>query len=445
MPNPSLDTSRIFQHLDDSLVQLRQHQSETLQVHAQYLSHQMEYAKLFCNLAQQQGTLYADFAQGSSNREIQPTQLTVLEGLERNLTHFHEHQTQTLELHGRSLDHQTDYARNLFHLAEYQYRALLSDGSVHTQAVPFQEALPAAPPLTSAAPPLVSPPLAQPTAVKTVESVTFPTESSRNGHNSAQQPSVPSQNVAVTPVAPQRETPAVEFKPLQPAASASSAVAVDLAELETVLLAIVSEKTGYPSEMLELEMDMEADLGIDSIKRVEILGALQERFPSPVQPNLEDLAELRTLAQIAAYMAELSTGRSQPEGTPIRPEAPDREDSEPTLAKSSNGNGLYQSSENGSNGNGLYQGNDNGSNGNGNGNGLHHARTATAPKESRNGSHRETATAIAPHPDEPLTAASPLPELDLDHPLSLQLPTSPGTVADIDVEILGEINFCAVF
>ena len=42
---------------------------------------------------------------------------------------------------------------------------------------------------------------------------------------------------------------------------------------------IVSEKTGYPVETLELDMDMEADLGIDSIKRVEILGAMQSQFP----------------------------------------------------------------------------------------------------------------------------------------------------------------------
>ncbi|WP_299496162.1 beta-ketoacyl synthase N-terminal-like domain-containing protein, partial [uncultured Shewanella sp.] len=42
-------------------------------------------------------------------------------------------------------------------------------------------------------------------------------------------------------------------------------------ELEKTMLAVVAEKTGYPTEMLALDMDMEADLGIDSIKRVEIL------------------------------------------------------------------------------------------------------------------------------------------------------------------------------
>ncbi|MDR3632777.1 MAG: SDR family NAD(P)-dependent oxidoreductase, partial [Isosphaeraceae bacterium] len=42
------------------------------------------------------------------------------------------------------------------------------------------------------------------------------------------------------------------------------------------LLNIVRERTGYPAEMLGLDLDLEADLGIDSIKRVEILGSLRE-------------------------------------------------------------------------------------------------------------------------------------------------------------------------
>ena len=40
---------------------------------------------------------------------------------------------------------------------------------------------------------------------------------------------------------------------------------------------IIAEKTGYPREMLELDMALDADLGIDSIKRVEILSALREK------------------------------------------------------------------------------------------------------------------------------------------------------------------------
>ena len=35
---------------------------------------------------------------------------------------------------------------------------------------------------------------------------------------------------------------------------------------------IIAEKTGYPVEMLEPAMDMESDLGIDSIKKVFLNG-----------------------------------------------------------------------------------------------------------------------------------------------------------------------------
>jgi len=52
----------------------------------------------------------------------------------------------------------------------------------------------------------------------------------------------------------------------------------DRQKVHELLLRIVSERTGYPTEMLGLDLDMEADLGIDSIKRVEILGSLQEEI-----------------------------------------------------------------------------------------------------------------------------------------------------------------------
>ncbi|WP_445278159.1 phosphopantetheine-binding protein, partial [Streptomyces sp. DSM 41033] len=60
------------------------------------------------------------------------------------------------------------------------------------------------------------------------------------------------------------------------------------------LLEVVAEKTGYPVEMLEPGMDVEADLGIDSIKRVQIMGALQERFPVSGEVDPERMGELRT-------------------------------------------------------------------------------------------------------------------------------------------------------
>jgi acyl carrier protein len=65
------------------------------------------------------------------------------------------------------------------------------------------------------------------------------------------------------------------------------------------LLELVSERTGYPTEVLGLEQDMEADLGIDSIKRVEILGAFQNYLPpgiaARIQESTEEFMKLRTL------------------------------------------------------------------------------------------------------------------------------------------------------
>ena len=79
---------------------------------------------------------------------------------------------------------------------------------------------------------------------------------------------------------------------------------VTLDELTKGLLEIVAEKTGYPADMLELEMDLEADLGIDSIKRVEILGSLEERYPSLPPADTEVLSQIRTLQEIIQYIRD---------------------------------------------------------------------------------------------------------------------------------------------
>ncbi|MBN1226450.1 MAG: SDR family NAD(P)-dependent oxidoreductase, partial [Deltaproteobacteria bacterium] len=66
----------------------------------------------------------------------------------------------------------------------------------------------------------------------------------------------------------------------------------DRQKVQELLLRIVSERTGYPSEMLGLDLDMEADLGIDSIKRVEILGSLQEEIGGSCQGEEESEKEM---------------------------------------------------------------------------------------------------------------------------------------------------------
>jgi acyl transferase domain-containing protein/acyl carrier protein len=93
-------------------------------------------------------------------------------------------------------------------------------------------------------------------------------------------------------------------------------------QIGRVLLEVIAEKTGYPAEMLELDMALDADLGIDSIKRVEILSALQERLPDAPQIKPEHLGTLYNLRQIVAFLAG-----SSPNG-----EQPRKEDATPTVA-----------------------------------------------------------------------------------------------------------------
>jgi acyl transferase domain-containing protein len=74
-------------------------------------------------------------------------------------------------------------------------------------------------------------------------------------------------------------------------------------QFQETLLAVIAEKTGYPAEMLNLDMGLDADLGIDSIKRVEILSALQERLPSAPVVKPEHLGTLNTLRQIVEFLS----------------------------------------------------------------------------------------------------------------------------------------------
>ncbi|MEV4052974.1 SDR family NAD(P)-dependent oxidoreductase [Amycolatopsis sp. NPDC049688] len=78
--------------------------------------------------------------------------------------------------------------------------------------------------------------------------------------------------------------------------------------LDTVV-AVIGERTGYPVEMIEPDLDLEADLSIDSIKRAEIAGELTVRLGTG---DVEELAKARTAAGIAELLGTGDTGRHEP-------------------------------------------------------------------------------------------------------------------------------------
>ncbi|MBI1372367.1 MAG: SDR family NAD(P)-dependent oxidoreductase [Phycisphaera sp.] len=105
--------------------------------------------------------------------------------------------------------------------------------------------------------------------------------------------------------------------------------AVDVSRFRDALLAVVADKTGYPVEMLELDMSLDADLGIDSIKRVEILSAFQERVPDAPAVKPDDLGRLQTLRQIVEFMGDAAEA-SAPSREPLPRSLPGGEGGSPT-------------------------------------------------------------------------------------------------------------------
>lgn len=71
----------------------------------------------------------------------------------------------------------------------------------------------------------------------------------------------------------------------------------DNVDFSTIVLDIISEKTGYPKDMLSLEMSLESELGIDSLKRTEIVAALNDCLEQDFNVNL-DLAKFKTIVTI---------------------------------------------------------------------------------------------------------------------------------------------------
>ncbi len=113
---------------------------------------------------------------------------------------------------------------------------------------------------------------------------------------------------------PASSTPVSAHSNATPAAATASAPGVDL---HALMLNAVSDKTGYPEEMLELSMDLEGDLGIDSIKRVEILAAVQEQAPGMPDVDTNKMGSLRTLGEIVEYMQGLMPASSAPAQVPV--------------------------------------------------------------------------------------------------------------------------------
>ena len=106
-------------------------------------------------------------------------------------------------------------------------------------------------------------------------------------------------------------TAAVAVQPAPVAAAPKAALPnTDEASVTKDILAIVSEKTGYPEDMLDLDLDMEADLGIDTVKQAELFAIMRDKYQIARQEGvqLKDYPTIRSIIKYAMENAGSETG-----------------------------------------------------------------------------------------------------------------------------------------
>jgi acyl transferase domain-containing protein/acyl carrier protein len=123
---------------------------------------------------------------------------------------------------------------------------------------------------------------------------------------------VPPQPVQAQPVPPQPvqaqpvQAQPVQAQPVQ-AAVAPPRTVRSPEELSAFLVNFVVEQTGYPPEIVELDADLEADLGIDSIKKAQLFGEIGEYFAIPPRADLA-LDDFPSLRHVLAFLVEATGG-----------------------------------------------------------------------------------------------------------------------------------------
>jgi malonyl CoA-acyl carrier protein transacylase len=102
--------------------------------------------------------------------------------------------------------------------------------------------------------------------------------------------STPSSAPTLTP----NPSPSGRGEPIAPAAPAVDPVVAQVLE-------IVSKATGYPTDMLDLDLDLEADLGVDTVKQAETFAAIRAAFDIPRRDDLR-LRDYTTLAKVIGFV-----------------------------------------------------------------------------------------------------------------------------------------------
>ena len=129
----------------------------------------------------------------------------------------------------------------------------------------------------------------------------------------------PAAQAAVTPAPAPVAQPAAQAV-VTPAPAAKPAAALDEATVTKEVVKMVADKTGYPEDMLDIDLDMEADLGIDTVKQAELFAALRERYGIAQQDGIQ-LKDYPTIRHCINFVLS-NAGKAAPVAAPAPAVAP---------------------------------------------------------------------------------------------------------------------------
>jgi 3-oxoacyl-(acyl-carrier-protein) synthase/acyl carrier protein/NAD(P)-dependent dehydrogenase (short-subunit alcohol dehydrogenase family) len=115
--------------------------------------------------------------------------------------------------------------------------------------------------------------------------------------------SKPDENIR--PIIQPAKTKTLEIAPATKPKSAGLKIPSDIDDTRVKVLEIVAEFTGYPQEFIEMDADMEGELGIDSIKQAEIMAEIRSTFALPLDEEFQ-LRDHPTLAHILVYISSMN-------------------------------------------------------------------------------------------------------------------------------------------
>jgi malonyl CoA-acyl carrier protein transacylase len=92
--------------------------------------------------------------------------------------------------------------------------------------------------------------------------------------------------------------------PISDEDAAPRAPAVSAAEIQSYLVEAFAKETGYPPDLIDAKADLEADLGIDTVKQAQVLGRARDHFDVRTDEKLS-LRDFPTVSHIVSYIEKV--------------------------------------------------------------------------------------------------------------------------------------------